>query len=393
MKKRYQAILAATILIGGVGSMKLIAAAGDKQEEQEAVDTRPVVSVSALSTVDFTVEIESFGEVQPLERTRLAAQVAGEVTSWHPNFVPGGVIPRGEVLFTIEKDAYEAAVLLAESNVQQAKANLIQEKAQADVAAREAKSFASSNVSDLYLRKPQLMSAEASLKSAEAQLKIAKRDLENCEVRAPYDALVVERNIGVGEYVSVGAITAELNNIEVAEITIPIAGFDRPFVHPTMSSREARIYQTAQQEPIIGELNRDLGTVDKQTRMASFVVRVNDPYALRGNQPVLKFGSYVSVRFDGVTLENVYKVPQELVNNRKLWMVDAEGKLMSHTVTVLRENGPYFMIQADEQISQPVVMTPPEYPKAGMEVKVSEAPSSKTSANDEEGLIVHASGE
>ena len=391
MKKRFQFAAVLFIFAGGFGGMKLIAAAGQDTEEKEIVDTRPLVSVEPLSTVDFTVEIESFGEVAPLERTRLAAQVAGEVVSWHPDFVPGGVIPRGEILFTIEKDSYEAAVLLAEANLQQAKADLIQEKAQGEVAAREAKNLPKSRVTDLYLRKPQLLSAEAQVKSAEAQLRIAKRDLENCEVRAPYDALIVERNIGVGDFVAVGTVAAELNNIEVAEITLPIAGFDRPFVHPNMSSREARISQVNGRGELVGVLHRDLGVIDKETRMTHFVARVDDPYALRSTKPVLKFGSYVTVRFDGVTLENVYKVPQELINNRKLWMVDNDGRLFSHTVTVLRENGAYFMIQADEKISQPVVMTLPEYPKVGMEVKVSDTSTSST--RDEEGLIVSTAGE
>ena len=51
-------------------------------------------------------------------------------------------------------------------------------------------------------------------------------------------------------------------------------------------------------------------------------------------------------------------------------MVDSDGKLLSHTVTVLRENGPFFVIQADSAINQPVVVTLPEYPKEGMSVKV-----------------------
>ncbi|MFC3093404.1 efflux RND transporter periplasmic adaptor subunit [Alteromonas sediminis] len=386
MKKRVQALAVAVIFVGGFGGMKLIEAAGQETEEKEVVDTRPVVSVEPLSTVDYTITIESFGEVQPLEQTRLASQVSGEVTSWHPNFVPGGVIPRGEVLFTIEKDAYEAAVLLAEANVQRAYADLIQEQAQAKVAENEAKNLPPARVTDLYLRKPQLLSAQAAYKSAKAQLQIAQRDLANCEVRAPYDALVINRNIGVGDFVSTGTVAATLNNIEVAEVTFPIAGFDRPFVSQNMIAKPAIISQVNQPGTIDAVLHRDLGIVDESTRMTHFVARIEDPYALKSQKPVVKFGSYVSVTFDGMTLQDVYKVPQELVNNRKLWMVDDEGKLFSHDVTVIRENGAYFMIQADSQISQPVVMTLPEYPQTGMEVKVSAEPSTKVDSDD--GLIV-----
>ena len=387
MKKRYQIPVALFVLIGGFGGMKLIAAAGEEETQKEAVDTRPTVSVSKLAPVDYTVEIESFGAVAPMERTMLAAQVSGEIVSWHEDFIPGGIIQRGEVLFSIEKDAYEAAVLLAEANLQRARADLIQEQAQSKVAENEAKRLNKTAVSDLYLRKPQLMSAQAAVKSAEAQLRIAQRDLDNCDVRAPYDALVVTKNIGVGDFVSMGSPTAELNNIEMAEITIPIAGFDSIFVGSDSQSRQATIVQSNGQRHE-GEIHRDLGIIDEQTRMAHFVVRVADPYALDKNTRPLKFGSYVTVKFNGITLENVYSIPQELVNKGKLWMVDDEGKLISHNVTVLREAGANFMIKADEQINRPVVNTLPEYPREGMKVKV--ASKVKSSESDNQALIVRS---
>ncbi len=67
------------------------------------------------------------------------------------------------------------------------------------------------------------------MKSAQAALKRANRDLENCRVVAPYDALVVERDVGVGQFVTSGSRVATLNNIEVAEVHVPIAGFDSAF--------------------------------------------------------------------------------------------------------------------------------------------------------------------
>ena len=92
-----------------------------------------------------------------------------------------------------------------------------------------------------------------------------------------------------------------------------------------------------------------------------------------------------------ITLQNVFKIPQELVNNRKLWMVDNDDKLFSHNVTVIRESGSYFMIKADSQINHPVVMTLPEYPQVGMPVKVSDQPTTQVVSEDD--LIVNNSKE
>ena len=183
-----KALIPILVILFGWLTMMAIAATGDDEEKNDPVDTRPTVRVESLSAQDYQVVITSYGEVAPLERTGLAAQVSGEVVSWHESFVPGGLIERGEVLFTIEKDSYEAALQQAQANLAQAESLLIEEQARADVAKDEARRAPKAKVTDLYLRKPQLMSAKASVQSAQAQVKIAARDLANCEVRAPYDA-------------------------------------------------------------------------------------------------------------------------------------------------------------------------------------------------------------
>ncbi|MCW8107859.1 efflux RND transporter periplasmic adaptor subunit [Alteromonas ponticola] len=363
-------VLPVAILAVGFGGMQAIKATASDDEIKEKVDTRPSVTLDKLSTDSYTVAITAYGEVAPLERTHLAAQVSGEVVSWNKHFVNGGLVKRGETLFTIEKDAYEAALLMAEANVTSAQAQLIQEEAQAQVAKEEAAKLASGKVSDLYLRKPQLLSAQAAVKSAQAQLKIAQRDLANCEVKAPYDALVVSRDIGVGDFVSTGTIAATLYSVETAEVTFPVAGFDQAFLPEQITDRKATINSGDGKQTVREAwLHRDTGVVDKATRMAHLVARIDDPYGIRSQQRPIKFGSYVQVNFSGKTVDDVYRIPQELVTNKKLWTLDNKDKLIANQVDVIREDGGYFLVRGDFDQDR-VVKTLPEYPQEGMEVKV-----------------------
>ena len=369
MKKKWLKVLLPVAVIGvGFAGMSAIKATADVDEEKEIVDTRPTVKIDPLLSEDYQVTISSYGEVTPLESTKVAAQVSGEVVSWHPEFVAGGLVKRGDVLFTIEKDSYQAALLQAEADLSLAEAQLIEELAKADVAKQEAKKL-NRKVSDLYLRKPQVMSAKAAVKSAKARLKIAKRDLANCDVLAPYDALVISRDIGVGQFVAQGATVAELNNIEYAEITIPIAGFDSQFLPKNLHKQPAvvanRGIQFTQRE---GTVVRDLGVIDQHTRMTQLVVRIEDPYSLKSDLPAIKYGSYVEVNFAGITLQNVFKLPQELVTNKTVWVVENE-RLESRQVTILREEGEYFLISAGLSDNDKLVMTVPEYPQKGLQVK------------------------
>ena len=358
------------LAVGIVGFMGINAIA-QEPEKKEVIDTRPTVQVEPVAANDHQVIINSYGEVKPLENTQLSAQVSGEVLSWHPNFVAGGVVARGETLFTIEKDNYEAAVLVAEAEIARAQAGLIEEQAQAQVAEDEAKRFPDKARTDLFLRKPQVLSAQASVKSAQAALKRAQRDLDNCEVTAPYDALVISRNVGVGQFVTMGSQVAELNNIETAEVIIPIAGFDSVFLPERIKGITATIIQKGLNSfTREGVIDRDLGIVDNATRMSSLVVRIEDPYGLKNIQPAIKFGSYVQVNFAGAMLNNIYRLPQELVNNKTVWIVNEEQQLEPRKVTVIREEGEYFYISDGLQTDDKLVITLPEYPQKGMAVKI-----------------------
>jgi multidrug efflux system membrane fusion protein len=368
--KWFKGILPLVILAIGFGGMTAIKASGEKDEDNKPVDTRPTVKIETAIAEDYQVRITSFGEVRPVESTMVSAQVSGEVLTWHSKFVPGGLVFRGDTLFTIEPDTYEAALLQAEADLSLAKANLIEEQAKADVAKRESKG---NKVSDLYLRKPQMLGAQASVKSAQARLKIAQRDVNNCEIKAPYNALVVSRDLGVGQYVNKGAQVGELYNIESAEVSFPIAGFDKEFL-PSDITQQPAIISTKGFNIITreGKITRDLGIIDQSTRMSQLIVRIEDPYGLTSSVPALKFGHYVEVSFAGRTLNQVYRLPQELINNRIIWLLDEEQQMQPQRVKILREEGAYFLISEGLQNEDKLVITLPEYPQKGMKVKIAE---------------------
>jgi len=367
-------LLPCLILAGAYGGYTAIASTGPETSEEEVKNTLPIVTVAPIQSSDYKVVITSHGELQPVEVTQLSAQVSGEVISWHPNFVVGGVVKRGEVLFSIESDNYQAAVLQAEAQLASAKANLIEEKAKAEVAKRQAKRLPEKQVTDLYLRKPQVLSASAQVKSAQAELKRAKRDLENCKIVAPYDALVVSRDIGVGQFITAGAHVATLNNVEAGEVHIPIAGFDSAFLPKNYAGLDARVIQrgisNVERE---GKIERDLGVVDSSTRMINVVVSVADPYAIDSSATPLKFGSYVEVQFVGKELKHIYRLPQELVNNQQVWVVNDKGELEPRKVNVLRAEKEFMLIGEGLFDDDQIVLTVPEYPQKGLLVDVNVA--------------------
>lgn len=374
-------LLPLIILLGGYGGYVAITSNAVEPEPKPPEDPTPTVQVAPVKAQSHKFLITSYGEVVPMERTLLSAQVSGEVVSWHPDFVAGGIVKRGEVLFTVEKDNYQAAVEMAEAQVAIAEAALIEERARGKVAEQQARALPKAQVTDLYLRKPQLFSAEASMKSAQAALKRAQRELADCEVLAPYDALVVSRDFGVGQFIMAGSPVATLYNVETAEVHIPIPGFDSEFLPASYQGVEASISeQDSNEVSRKGSVVRDMGVIDSDTRMVSLVVQVSDPYALNTEEAQLPFGSYVEVVFTGRELEGVYQLPQELVNDHSVWVVSEESRLELRQVTVLRSEGRQVLVEGGLLPGDRLVLTVPEYPRNGLTVKVDTSEQSSESS-------------
>lgn len=372
MSKKWLKYALPVVVLGlGVVGSQVVGQSGQKEKEKEKVDTRPVVSVEAIQPEFHQVQIVGHGAVTPLEKTVLSAQVSGDIQKWHPNFVAGGLVKRGEVLVEIDPASYEAALLRAESALAAAKSRLIEEQGRADVAKREATTLPDAIVTDLYLRKPQLLSAQAEVKSAEAAVKVAQRDLKHTKVVAPYDALVTNRTIGRGQFVSMGATIGEIYNIETAEVTFPIAGFDRSFLPNNLAGKNATIstkgnFSYSRQATIV----RETGRIDADTRMSHLVIEIDDPYSLKTDLPKVLFGSYVEISFDGQGLNNVFRLSQDLVSNRRVWLVNEENKLEVREVDVVREEGELFLISGGLKENDQLLKTVPEYPQIGMEVRI-----------------------
>jgi len=378
-------ILPIIVIVLGFIIFQLITHFGKPESLPKVIDPRPVVSAQTIKPQRYQVKIQGFGSLEPLEQTSLAPQVSGEVVAWHPQLVEGGIVKRGDILFTLDKTTYEAAYMQAEANVASAEANLTEQKAMAQVARDEAASNPQKQYTDFFLRKPQLQSAEASVKSALASLKIAKRDLDNCKVYAPFDALVVSRDFGLGQYLVAASPVAILSNVERAKLIVPIPSSDAEFLPDQLNGAQATIrIPGSKQTAYAGQIRHAINSVDRATRMTQIFVEVVNPLSQTEAGRSLKFGDYLEVEFAGRLIENVVLLPQDLVNAEGVWLLGEDEKLTKAKVDVIRHEGDRFLIGSGLNESDLVVMTPPEYPSEGMQVRtVKDKDNVSTSLSDQ----------
>lgn len=360
-------------------------------EQTEPTVSSVLVDVMPVQARDAAISVPSQGTVEPRTETSLIAQVSGQVTEVSESFESGGFFREGELLLKLDDRDYQAAVTRAEASVAAARSALAQEQGQADVARREFDRMSEDQRNqlrspDLYLRQPQLQEAQANLASAQADLEQARTDLSRTEIRAPYDGIIREKNTDRGQFVNVGTTLAEIFAVDYAEIRLPIPEgrvqfLELPEIGATasqglpvdlVSRAGGREYHWE------GRLARTEGVLDPSTRSLFSVVRVEDPYNLRGNKhhEPLRIGTFVNASIEGQRLEDVVVLPRHtLQSGDTVWVTDQEKRLRNRDVEVVTVNGDNAYIAEGFEPGDQVVITRLDNPLNGMLVETNVLPS------------------
>ena len=168
-----------------------------------------VVRILTATTGEAETFIRAMGTVSSSREVTLKARVSGTVISVSDRFVPGGRLAKGEVMLTLDPSDYEVAVKKAQSALLDAQAALAVEQGNQTIAREELRLLTETSgetvsQTDLALRKPQLQQAQAAVESARANLRQAQLNLNRTAMRIPFNAMILERSVNLGAYVSAG---------------------------------------------------------------------------------------------------------------------------------------------------------------------------------------------
>jgi len=362
------------VLLGSVGIAAGLGAMKKPPEKKDEKESIPVVVVEDNSVETITLNVNSYGLVNPKYHTSLTAQVTGQVTEISEAFVKGGFVKEGDVLARIDPNDYEAALTEAEASLAQARAALELERAQKRVAESEWERIKESAKNEfvpteLYLRKPQLAEKVARFRAAEAGVKRAKRNLERTYIKAPYDAIITARTVALGSVVNFGSPIGELSNTDYAEVRLPVADKELQFLMQGGIDADVDLVTNFQ-----GKLHhwqakvvRSEGQVDNKSRMSYLVAEIKDPYGLESNNSPLRYGSYVNAAISGLSVEGVSRVKSHLVKDGKIAVLE-DGVLAYRAVEVLREEGRDFIVKGALANNEQIIASNIKRPKAGMKL-------------------------
>ncbi|RLA01828.1 MAG: hypothetical protein DRQ47_07590 [Gammaproteobacteria bacterium] len=345
------------------------------------------VDVKILNPEHKAFSIPTQGIVTTTHQTQVMAEISGVIASISPRFQVGSFFHKEEVLFTLESLEYQAAVKQAEALVAEKEANLVQETASAKQAEMQWKDVPSAT--DLALRKPFVAQAKALLQSAEAKLERAQQILTRTKITAPYDGIVTEKTVGLGQYVNPGSKLGQIVSVGQSEVRLPIK--DRLFglldyselspEHKTKGCQlqaELSFMYKGNEEQRIAEVCRSEAVIDTQTRVHYLVAKISDPYLLydegaqSGDARIpLKIGTFVTAKLLSRQYQNVFTIPRELLrDNDQILMVDADDKIRFQKVDYFYQDKENIYINQGLNAGDRISLTYIDMPVEGMKVTV-----------------------
>lgn len=226
------------IIILVVGVLAVLGAGGwwlrSRGNREPTFRTAPVKLGDVVATISAT------GTVEPEQVVDVGAQVGGIVKAFGKDksgktIDYGSVVEKDTVLAQIDDSLYVAALETAKAQLQLAQANVLQMKAKLLQAQRDwdrAQKLGPSDalaqtVYDQYqatyeVAKANLAAAEAAVAQAKASLTTAKANLVYCTIKSPVKGVIIDRRVNIGQTVvsslsapSLFLIATDLKRVQV----------------------------------------------------------------------------------------------------------------------------------------------------------------------------------
>jgi RND family efflux transporter MFP subunit len=385
-----RAVLPLALLVAaGLGAYAIFQARPDLVIAPRVVEL-PGVRVHEVALRDVALSVTSQGTIGPRTESQLVPEIAGQVLWVSPSFASGGFFEQGETLLRIDQYDYAQMLITAQSQLTQATLRLTQEEAEGVVARREWQELGRGDATPLTLREPQMADARAAVAAAEANMDRARRDLERADIKAPYAGRVREKNVDIGQFVTVGSPVARIYAVDRAEVRLPLPDSELAFVDLPLAYRG----QGSRPGPIVvlrsefagkthewrGRIVRTEAEIDPVSRMVHAVAEVADPYAQGPDlsRPPLAVGMFVEAEIEGRTASQVAVLPRTALRGRdQVLVVDGHNRIRFRRVEVFRMTSRDVIVSAGLEAGERVVVSALEAPTEGMQVQiVTSAPGS-----------------
>jgi len=298
------------------------------------------VSVTTPKQLPPSESITLPGNIQAWYEAQIYAQVTGYVKMWYKDY--GALVKKGDVLADINAPALDAQYA-------QAKADLETERAKNVLAELTAKRYVA--MRQLHAVSEQAISVQVQeAKAQAARVNAAEQNVKNFEalirfktIVAPFDGVVIARNINVGNYVNKEASSGEGSSGAIRDL-FTVADVSRlrlfvsvpeafgPFLQPGLTA-DVTVPQLPNRH-FTGKFLTVARGFDVSTRTAITVFEIDN------EDGALWPGSYATVRCTAPVERNVLTIPTTSLvfqeHGAQIALVDGDDRVHFKPITMTR---------------------------------------------------------
>jgi membrane fusion protein (multidrug efflux system) len=293
----------------------LVAIVGCKKEAPPPPPTE--VKVATVLQKDVPIFVEAIGQTRGSTEIEVRARVEGFVQTI--DFKEGNPVRKGQLLYTIDSQPFEAALAQAKGTLAEAEAQLA--RATQDVVRYEplvAKNAISRQEYETAVVVKR--AAEAAVEAAKAAAQRAEIDLSYTRVVAPENGLVGKTEVYPGTLVGRGQSTLLTHISQIGTIHVRFTLPERDYLYYARRRQERGTADTTPQAPL--ELVLADGTVHPEKGRIVFVDRNVDPAtatilmeaAFPNPAGIVRPGQYARVRAAVDVRQGAILVPQRAVS-------------------------------------------------------------------------------
>jgi RND family efflux transporter MFP subunit len=223
--------------------------------------------------------------IVPYRQVSVAFKSAGYVTSILQrkgvdgrvrNLQQGDWVKKGSVLASVRQSDYLQTVDQYKGQLEQVKASA--QKSDQDFARAQALYQASAMTqSDFDAAKAQFDGSQGAVAAAQAGVAQAQQALEDCEVRAPMDSQVLNRNIEIGTLVGAGTTAFTIGETQTVKAIFGIP--DTVLNQVTLGKKQAIQTETYSQQ-FVGQITAIAPQADQKSRTFQVEVTIPNPQGL-----------------------------------------------------------------------------------------------------------------